>query len=178
MKVGELNPAPAERIRFNGWRQHTVSPLSPGCYVIASVDGDILYIGQSTRIGDRMKSHLIDPRKRQCTPNGVAYWLYHCVCKSEGELNALERGWVLQYKVCEGGEMPPTGSGGGGGDLPPPRTFPARPGAIFARFAGRVRPRRRPTRRSRSGQRKGGRRGGEEASPICPNSANFGGRRS
>ena len=107
MKVSELTPAPAERIRFNGWRQRTASPLSPGCYIIASFKDDILYIGQSKRISGRMKEHLTDLCKRQCTPYGVAYWLYHFVCENKGELNALERGWVLQHKAREDGEMPP-----------------------------------------------------------------------
>ena len=107
MKVGELNPAPAGRIRFNGWRQRAASPLSPGCYVIASFNDDILYIGQSARIGGRMRSHVTDSRKRQPTPIGTAYWLYYRACESGDELNALERGWVLQHKTREGGAMPP-----------------------------------------------------------------------
>lgn len=106
MKIGELNPAPAERVRFNRWRQLTASPQTHGCYVIASIDEDILYIGQSVNIGERMASHLADTRKNKMTSEGIAYWLYYAICESNGELNALERGWVLQYRNREG-RLPP-----------------------------------------------------------------------
>ena len=107
MKIGELDPPPTEKMQFDGWHQRIAAPLEVGCYVIATYHEDILYIGQSVRIGDRMKSHLEDTRKRQKAPGGVAYWLYYFVCENAGELNELERGWVLQYKAREGGALPP-----------------------------------------------------------------------
>lgn len=106
MKVSELNPRPVDHIRFDGWQQHIASPQERGCYVIASFDDDILYIGQSVDIGKRMESHLTDDRKRKLTPDGVAYWLYYIVCPNDDDLNALERGWVLQYRGREG-KLPP-----------------------------------------------------------------------
>ena len=107
MKVSALDPPPAERIQFDGWQQRIAAPLRAGCYVIATFDDDILYIGQSVRIGDRMANHLEDNRKRRGTSNGVPYWFYYLVCDGAAELNALERGWVIQHMAQEGGAMPP-----------------------------------------------------------------------
>lgn len=107
MKVGELDPPPAGRIQFDGWQQRVAAPPESGCYVIAAFHDDILYIGQSVKIGARMKSHLEDGRKCRRAPAGVAYWLYYLVCESADELNALERGWVLQHMAREGGKLPP-----------------------------------------------------------------------
>ena len=106
MKVSELNPRPVDRIRFDDWQQRIASPQEPGCYVIASFDDDILYIGQSVDIGKRMESHLTDNRKRKLTPDGVAYWLYYTIRQEGSDLNALERGWVLEYRGREG-KLPP-----------------------------------------------------------------------
>ena len=107
MKVGELDPRPMERIQFDEWQQRIAAPPEAGCYVIATFHDDILYIGQSVRIGDRMKSHLEDNRKRRRMAGGVAYWLCYFVCESADELNELERGWVIQHMAREGGKMPP-----------------------------------------------------------------------
>lgn len=106
MKVSELKPPPIERILFKRWQQRTTSPQTHGCYVIASIDEDILYIGQSVNIGDRMDDHLGDTPKNRMTSEGIAYWLYYVICESSGELNNLERGWVLQYRGREG-KLPP-----------------------------------------------------------------------
>ena len=107
MKVGELDPPPAERIQFDGWQQRIAAPPAAGCYVIAAFNDDILYIGQSVKIGERMKSHLEDSRKRRPAAGGVAYWLCYHVCEDKAKLNALERGWVIQHMAREGGAMPP-----------------------------------------------------------------------
>ena len=107
MKVDALDPSPVDRIQFDGWQQRIAAPMEAGCYVIATFHDDILYIGQSVRIADRMKSHLEDSRKRQRAAGGVAYWLYYSVCENADELNDLERGWVLQHMSREGGEKPP-----------------------------------------------------------------------
>lgn len=106
MKVSELKPRPAERILFKSWQQRIAAPQQRGCYVIASVDEDILYIGQSEEISERMNDHLTNPRKRQLTSEGVAYWFYYTVCETGDDLNALERGWVLQYQGREGKKPP------------------------------------------------------------------------
>lgn len=107
MKVGELDPPPVSRIQFDGWQQRILAPREVGCYVIATFHDDILYIGQSVKIGARMKSHLEDRRKRERASGGVAYWLYYFICEDSGELNELERGWVLQHMARESGAMPP-----------------------------------------------------------------------
>lgn len=114
MKANKLDPAPVLRIQFDGWQQRIYAPREPGCYVIASFTDEILYIGQSINIARRMQDHLVDDRKRQRAVGGVAHWLYYTICEREKNLNALERGWMLQYISHEGkyppfnNAMPPT----------------------------------------------------------------------
>jgi len=114
VKIDKLNPVPLKRIQFDGWQQRIRAPRESGCYVIASFTDEILYIGQSIDIARRMWEHLIDERKRQRTVGGVAYWLYYTICGRERDLNALERGWMLQHESHEGKRppfnkvMPPT----------------------------------------------------------------------
>lgn len=106
MKISQLNPAPLQRIQFNGWHQRISAPREPGCYVIASFIDEVLYIGQSVNIANRIQDHLVDDCKRQRTAGGVAHWLYYTICDHEKDLNALERGWILQHLSHEG-KYPP-----------------------------------------------------------------------
>lgn len=106
MKISQLNPAPSRRIQFDGWQQRMFAPRESGCYVIASFIDEILYLGQSVNIANRMHDHLTDDRKRQRATGGVAYWFYYTICGREKDLNALERGWILQHLSHEG-KYPP-----------------------------------------------------------------------
>jgi len=106
VKICQLNPAPLRRIQFKGWQQRVSAPREPGCYVIASFIDEILYIGQSVNIANRMHDHLTDDSKRRRAVGGVGYWFYYTICDRGQDLNALERGWVLQH-ISHEGKYPP-----------------------------------------------------------------------
>jgi len=104
MKVEQLIPVPDQQTRF-AWSHHVTVPEQPGCYVLATFNGDVLYVGQATgSIRNRMGSHLDTPEKRKGTQLGVPFWFYYLVLPKL-QVGAVERGWMNQA-VLEDGEMP------------------------------------------------------------------------
>lgn len=103
MLVSSLTPKPENKIEFD-FSHLKRSPNESGCYVITNYDGFILYIGQAKNIHNRLDNHLNDSEKRGPTPHGKAFWFYYLLCP-EIELDALERGWVNEYRLKHG-ELP------------------------------------------------------------------------
>lgn len=104
MKVDKLSPPPVQRTQF-AWSHHVTVPAQPGCYVLVSFDGEVLYVGLATSsIKSRMGSHLDTPDKRKGGPSGVPFWFYYLE-KSSSEVASVERGWMNQA-ILEDGEMP------------------------------------------------------------------------
>lgn len=104
MKVDKLFPLPAERAQF-AWSHHVTVPDRSGCYVLATYDGEVLYVGLATSsIKNRMGSHLDTPEKRKGAPSGVPFWFYYLE-KPAAEVAAVERGWMNQA-ILDDGEMP------------------------------------------------------------------------
>lgn len=99
MLVAGLIPVPLERVEFSYSEVHNV-PDATGCYVLASFNGVVLYVGQG-RLAQRLGVHLSDREKRARTQHGVVYWFYYTEC-SERDMNLLEGGWVNQHKNSEG----------------------------------------------------------------------------
>jgi excinuclease UvrABC nuclease subunit len=71
MKVEELTPLPKNKVRFTLSAFKTV-PKETGCYVLATVDNNILYIGLSDNLFERFQQHLGNPLKTNPTKEGRA----------------------------------------------------------------------------------------------------------
>jgi hypothetical protein len=105
MKIEQLVPAPTQQTRF-AWSHQKGVPSEPGCYVLATYHGDVLYVGlASASIQNRMSSHLETPAKREGASAGVPFWFYYIVLQPL-QVNPVERGWMNQA-ILEDGEMPP-----------------------------------------------------------------------
>lgn len=105
MKVDCLVPCPDHQTKF-AWSHHVTVPDEPGCYVITTYHGDVLYVGLATAsIRSRMGSHLDSPAKRVGGPMGEPFWFYYLV-RGADEVGSIERGWMNQA-ILEDGEMPP-----------------------------------------------------------------------
>lgn len=105
MIVSSLRPSVTERAQFL-WSEHKAVPSEPGCYVIASYDLTVLYIGLATRsVRSRMGDHLDSAAKRKGAKGLLPYWLYFRLV-APTEVHALERGWLNQ-SILEDGALPP-----------------------------------------------------------------------
>ena len=105
MRVEQLTPAPDQKTRF-AWSHHVTVPDQPGCYVIVTYNGDVLYVGLATvSIRSRMGNHLDTEAKRAGTNLGVPFWFYYIV-HTNSPVAPIERGWMNQA-ILEDGEMPP-----------------------------------------------------------------------
>ena len=105
MRVERLFPAPDQRTRF-AWSHHITVPDQSGCYVLATYDGDVLYVGLSTTsIRNRMGFHLDTPSKRSGSDLGVPFWFFY-TGRPATEVGPIERGWMNQ-SILEDGQIPP-----------------------------------------------------------------------
>jgi predicted GIY-YIG superfamily endonuclease len=75
-----------------------------GCYVLATFDDDILYIGLTDSFFNRFQQHLDNPEKANTTQIGKAVWFYHFLYDINN-LPKLERTWLNQYESVHG-ELP------------------------------------------------------------------------
>jgi excinuclease UvrABC nuclease subunit len=100
MKVDDLIPQPKEKIQFKLTSFKSV-PIVPGCYVLSTFDGDILYIGLTENINCRFQQHLDNPEKTKPTVEGKAIWFYFTIY-DQNNLNKLERTWINQFVVIHG----------------------------------------------------------------------------
>lgn len=98
MKVDALRPRPTGCEPFRRDRLIHV-PAASGCYVLATVTGDILYAGLATKLRTRMDQHLDSPEKTGPTPHGRAvqfFWL------EADAIEAVERGWLNAHVLATG----------------------------------------------------------------------------
>ncbi len=100
MKYHELDPSPTEKIEFHLSRYKFI-PRKAGCYVLSSLDGHILYIGQSKDLYRRFQQHLEDSEKTGPTLEGRVY-LFHYILYEELNLFTLERTWLNQFSAAHG----------------------------------------------------------------------------
>ena len=76
-------------------------PESPGCYAITNIYDDILYVGQSINLSQRMSQHLSNPRMTEPTNLGLGTWFYYELWPSS-EINAIETRLLFNHKAVEG----------------------------------------------------------------------------
>lgn len=101
MRVASLVPLPDQCTQF-AWSHHVTVPDKPGCYVLATYAGEVLYVGLATSsIRARMGCHLATPGKRGGGDPGVPFWFYYLVCSTE-RVAPIERGWMNQSTLADG----------------------------------------------------------------------------
>lgn len=98
MKIPELEPLPGNRESFRRDALKFV-PAKSGCYVLATHDGSILYLGLARNLQGRMGQHLDSPEKVAPTPTGRAVWFYWFECE---EVEKVERTWMGMYEIAHG----------------------------------------------------------------------------
>ncbi len=98
MKVENLKPMPDRRESFRRDRQRFV-PEQSGCYVLATFQGDILYVGLAKDLKRRFGDHLDDPKKTSKTENGRVVLFHWFECD---ELEKVERTWQNECELEDG----------------------------------------------------------------------------
>lgn len=98
MKVRQLNPCPDHRENFRRDRQRFL-PSNTGCYVLASFQDIVLYVGLTGNLRRRFGDHLDDPKKTSTTANGRAVYFYWLECD---ELQKMERTWLNECETVDG----------------------------------------------------------------------------
>ena len=100
MKIEKLIPLPKDKVRFKLSSFKSV-PKEAGCYVLATFENDILYIGLSNNLFTRFQQHLDNPEKINPTKEGKAIWFYFTIYDSKN-LPKLERTWINQFDAIHG----------------------------------------------------------------------------
>jgi hypothetical protein len=100
MKIDSLVPKPINKVQFKLAFYKSV-PAESGCYVLATFDNDILYIGLASNLNNRFKQHLDNPEKTNPTNNGKAIWFYYTTFDPKN-LPKLERTWLNQFSDIHG----------------------------------------------------------------------------
>lgn len=104
MNVSELTPAVVKRVAFS-LRERKFVPKEAGCYVLATFEGTILYVGLSVNLNDRFIAHRNNDEKREQTDFGRAFWFYY-ISLPEHDLTRVERSWQNQHMVQDAA-LPP-----------------------------------------------------------------------
>lgn len=100
MKVAALFSRTSGRVPFH--RSELVrAPLQPGCYALAGVEDDVVYVGQTENLQRRMKEHLDDRRMNAQTPFGLPVWFYYMLLPDE-HLVQWETQLLVRFKAIEG----------------------------------------------------------------------------
>ncbi len=98
-------PSPEVQTRF-AWSHHVGVPDEPGCYVLVTFSGELLYVGVATSsIRHRMGAHLETSEKRKGGVAGVPFWFSYLVRPATIVLS-IERGWMNQA-ILQDGDLPP-----------------------------------------------------------------------
>lgn len=100
MKVAQLIPSANERLQFN-LKMLKFVPKVSGCYVLSTVDDDVLYVGLTDNLYRRFSEHRDNKEKNQQTAQGIAFWFYYIQCEKI-EINRIERTWLNIHTEIHG----------------------------------------------------------------------------
>ncbi len=100
MKVAELAPEPKHRVSFRLASYRSV-PKEAGCYVLATYEDDVLYVGLSDSLFSRFQQHLGNSEKTSPTSEGKAIWFYFSLHDFQN-LPELERTWMNHFVARHG----------------------------------------------------------------------------
>ena len=103
MKVDDLDKYFNDRVSFD-MRFSGHIPDWSGCYVIANMHIDVLYIGQTVDLRRRIGEHLSDQRMTQRTSLGLPSWFYYKYV-SDADLVKTEDSLLSLHKFASG-ELP------------------------------------------------------------------------
>lgn len=98
MNIDQLIPLPTHRETFKRNRERFI-PDKPGCYVLTTFSGMVLYIGLTDNLRRRMGEHLDSPTKTAKTKRGravVFHWMETL------DTNKVERTWMNIHIQHEG----------------------------------------------------------------------------
>lgn len=98
MKIENLKPSPNNREYFRRDRQRFI-PKNAGCYILATLQDDILYVGLSKNLQRRFGEHLDDSGKTSKTQQGRASIFCWIGCD---ELHKVERTWLNSCEIEDG----------------------------------------------------------------------------
>ena len=104
MKLSALSVLFKNRVPFR-LSENLRVPEIAGCYILANIDDDILYIGQTIDVSKRMQQHLSDPRMIELTSMGLASWFYWGIWPTN-EIRTVEERLLFNFKAIEG-RLPP-----------------------------------------------------------------------
>ena len=96
MRVQTLDSRFTSRARFARWAELDVVGAA-GCYALANVSDEVLYIGQSANLRRRFIQHLDDRGKTGSTAKGPAHWFYYFKVPASG-LKRTEDALLARYK--------------------------------------------------------------------------------
>lgn len=100
MKIEQLIPTPNSKVLFK-LSSFKLVPKDPGCYVLATFENEILYIGLSDNLFTRFQQHLANPEKTNPTKEGKAVWFYYIIY-DQINLPKLERTWINHFAAIRG----------------------------------------------------------------------------
>ncbi|WP_338834113.1 GIY-YIG nuclease family protein [Bradyrhizobium septentrionale] len=98
MNIALLTPQPTNRVTFKRSHERFV-PDTPGCYVLTTFSGEVLYVGLTDNLRRRMDQHLDNPEKTGETKLGRAV-VFHWVATSD--TFKVERTWMNIHIQHEG----------------------------------------------------------------------------
>lgn len=104
MKILELHPLLTNRVQFR-FSESIRTPDTSGCYALVSINDDVLYVGQSTNLRERMEQHLGNSRMTQQTSLGLASWFYYGLWQAT-KIQIIETELLRNFKAIEG-HLPP-----------------------------------------------------------------------
>ena len=100
MNITQLRPVPNIKFAFRR-SEHQKIPFISGCYVLATFQNEILYIGKSVDLNRRFQEHLDVPEKTLPTTDGKAFWFY--ILEQDATLiGNLENTWLQTFQITEG----------------------------------------------------------------------------
>ncbi|WP_432422120.1 GIY-YIG nuclease family protein [Rhizobium leguminosarum] len=74
-------------------------PDRSGCYVLATFEEEVLYIGLATNLRRRLQQHLDNTQKTRATDLGRAVWFFWL---ETDHLPQLERTWMNSFALQHG----------------------------------------------------------------------------
>ena len=95
MMVRELTPSAHYRERFSPRTLAKLSTMS-GVYVLSTFFQDILYIGSSRNLKQRVAQHLESTKYEHKSPKGRIYWFDYSFCQTT-KCFYMERGWLNHF---------------------------------------------------------------------------------
>lgn len=98
MNVASLDPPPAGRALFKRDKLRFV-PNASGCYALTTFEGEILYVGLSVSLRNRVEQHLGNPQKRAPTGYGRAFFVHWI---EREDIERVERTWLNSHIAVEG----------------------------------------------------------------------------